>query len=66
MEKYDAENARPDVVDVLPLMRILLLDAWVPSTGEMPVWGYSVLCLYHGMSCTVASSAWDKLSRDWG
>ena len=36
MEKYDAENAKPDV-DVMPLMSILLVDACVPSTGEMLV-----------------------------
>ena len=34
MEKYDAENAKP-TVDVLPLMRILLAAADVPSVGDM-------------------------------
>ena len=38
MEKYDAENAKLDVVDFMPLMRILLADVWDPSTGEMLVW----------------------------
>ena len=37
MEKYDAENAKLWVVDVLPLMRILLVDVWDPSAGEMLV-----------------------------
>ena len=37
MEKYDAENAKLDVVDVLPLMSIPLVDAWDPSIGDMPV-----------------------------
>ena len=37
MEKYDAENAKLEVVDVMPLMRILLADVWDPSTGEMLV-----------------------------
>ena len=37
MEKYDAENAKLDVVDLLPLMRILLADSWDPSAGGMPV-----------------------------
>ena len=37
MEKYDAENAKLDVVEVMPLMRILLVDSWDPSAGEMPV-----------------------------
>ena len=37
MEKYDAENAKLEVVDVLPLMRILLVAVWDPGTGEMPV-----------------------------
>ena len=43
MEKYDAENAKLDVVDILPLMRILLLEVWDPSIGEMPVsqYGYN-------------------------
>ena len=43
MEKYDAENAKLDVVDLLPLMRILQVDAWVPSTGDMPAGVYAVL-----------------------
>jgi len=37
MEKYDAENAKLDVVEVMPLMRILLVDVWDPSAGEMLV-----------------------------
>ena len=37
MEKYDAENAKLDVVEVMPLKRILLVDVWVPSAGGMPV-----------------------------
>ena len=37
MEKYDAENANANVVDVLPLMSILLVDAWVPSARGMQV-----------------------------
>ena len=43
MEKYDAENAKLNVVDVMPLMRILLVDVWDPSTtGEMLVLRWSV------------------------
>ena len=38
MDKYVAENAKLDVVEVLPLMRILLADEWDPSTGEMLVY----------------------------
>ena len=37
MEKYDAENANADVVEVMPLMRILHADIWDPSTGDMLV-----------------------------
>ena len=37
MEKYVAENAKLDVVDAMPLMSILLVDTWVPDTGEMLV-----------------------------
>ena len=36
MEKYDAENAKLDV-EVMPLMRILLADVWVPNAGDMPI-----------------------------
>ena len=43
MEKYVAENAKLEVVEVMPLMRILLADAWVPSIGEMPVVGVEYL-----------------------
>ena len=37
MEKYDAENAILLVVEVMPLMRILLAEVWVPSAGDIPV-----------------------------
>ena len=37
MEKYDAENAKLEVVAVMPLMSIPLVDAWDPSAGEMLV-----------------------------
>ena len=40
MEKYVAENAKLDVVEVMPLRRIPLVDACVPSTGDMLVLGY--------------------------
>ena len=35
MDKYDAENAKLDVVDAMPLMSIPLVDMWVPSAGDM-------------------------------
>ena len=68
MEKYDAENAKLDVVEVLPLRILLVMVYLLLARGEMPVWGSillltTTLLVLPGSDCFPVGFDWGSLRR---